>query len=189
MRNRLLIVLLAITLGSSQAQNVRYFTRSGEVNFNATAPSSPEKIEAKNDKASCVIDINTSQVEMAVLIKAFTFERALMEEHFNENYMESDKFPKAIFKGEVKDIGSIDLKKDGTYKIIASGKLTIHGITKEVETPVTISVKNNNLNAKFSFSVFLADYGISIPSLVKDKVGKEAKIDANINLQPLSSTP
>ena len=161
----------------------RFYSKDAHVFFSATASASPEKIEAGNTKAVCVIDDNTGAVEMAVLVKNFHFERALMEEHFNENYIESDKFPKATFTGVVTDIKNIDLHKDGNYTVNVIGKLMLHGITKDVKTSALINVLNGALsNAKTSFNIKLSDFGINIPGAVRDKVASDAKIDVNTAL-------
>ena len=114
------------------ARNI--YTKNGQINFDATSPSSPERIEGINRSATCVVDTKSGNMQFAVLMKGFAFERALMEEHFNENYVESDKFPKAEFKGKIKDNDNIDYSKDGTYSVKVKGKLTMHGETKDVET-------------------------------------------------------
>lgn len=161
----------------------RFFSKDAHVNFSATANASLEKIEASNTKAVCVIDDNTGAIEVAVLVKSFHFERALMEEHFNENYIESHKFPKATFVGIITDIKNVNIKKDGNYTVNVIGKLMLHGITKDVNTSAVISVTNGALNnAKAAFSVKLSDYGIDIPGAVKDKVASDAKIDLNTAL-------
>ncbi len=161
----------------------RFYSKDAHVFFSATASASPEKIEAGNTKAVCVIDDNTGAIEMAVLVKSFHFERALMEEHFNENYIESNKFPKATFTGVITDIKNIDLHKDGNYTVNVSGKLTLHGITKDVKTTSVINVSNGALsNAKTSFNIKLSDFGIDIPGAVRDKVASDAKIDVNTAL-------
>jgi hypothetical protein len=178
-------LIISLVISISAFGQSKYYTRNGKIIFDATSKSSPEKIEAVNDKATSMLDASTGQLEFAVLMKAFMFEKALMEEHFNENYVESDKFPKAIFKGVIKNIGEVTLAKDGSYTTKIEGKLTIHGITKDVETTGTITVKGNSITGKSEFKILLADYGIEIPSLVKDKVGKEASITVNVNYEPL----
>src|SRR6188472_303274 len=124
----LLLASVAVTFFAT-AQS-RYFTKNARVFFDAS--SSLEKIDAINDKSTSVIDLSTGQIEFGVLMKAFLFERALMQEHFNENYIESDKFPKALFKGTIADASSIDKSKDGTYPVKVKGTLTLHGVTKEI---------------------------------------------------------
>lgn len=167
---------------ASEAQ-VRYSTRTGDVSFFSATPA--ENIEAVNHKATSVFDVTTGQVEFSLLMKAFEFEKALMQEHFNENYMESSKFPKATFKGKLDKVSDVNFSKDGTYTTNISGDLTIHGITQKVTTPVTITVKGTAVGAATKFGVTLKDYGIEIPSLVADKVGKQANIAVTVDLKPM----
>ena len=154
----------------------KYMTRTGKISFNDTAPNSPEKIEAVNNEVANILDAKTGDIVFQVLVKSFKFERELMKEHFNENYMESDKFPKSEFKGSITNISEVNFTKDGTYNVKVSGKLSIHGVTKDVNVPGTLSVSGKNVNAKAKFVVVLKDYGIAIPSLVADKMSKEATI-------------
>lgn len=177
-----IILLLIVTL-NMQAQ--KYFTKTGKINFNATAPSSPEKIDAVNRTVTCVMDTKTGQLQFAVLVKGFEFERALMQEHFNENYLESTKYPKAEFKGQLSDNSVVDYTKDGTYNVKVKGKLTIHGETKDVDTDGKIMVKAGKLIAAAEFAVLLEDYKISIPNMVADKVAKTAKVSIDCSLEPL----
>ena len=175
-------VLFAVT-GFAQ----KYYTKSGQINFDATSPSSPEKIEGVNRSATCVVDIKTGNMQFAVLMKGFAFERALMEEHFNENYVESHKYPKAEFKGEIKNSDKIDFSKDGTYSVKVKGKLTMHGESNEVETDARITIQGGKIKAVADFNVKLADYKVSIPGLVADKVSKNAKINVSCSLELLKS--
>jgi polyisoprenoid-binding protein YceI len=160
----------------------KYLTRTAKVNFNATAPSSPEKVEAVNNEVANIFDATTGDMIFQVLVKSFKFERALMQEHFNENYMESDKFPKADFKGKITNIAGVNYSKDGSYNVTAAGALTIHGVTHDVSVPGTITVQGGNLKLKAKFSVKLADYNISIPTLVADKINKEATVTLESDL-------
>ena len=178
-----LATLIAFVLPAAQAQKL--FTRSGKVYFNATAPSSPEVIEASHNGGTFVLDQTTGNLEMAVLIKGFSFERALMQEHFNENYLESSKFPKATFKGKVDKIAEVNFTKDGSYTTNISGDLTIHGVTQKVSTPVIFTVKGGAVSAATKFALTLKDYGIEIPSLVADKVGKQANLSISVDLKPM----
>jgi hypothetical protein len=165
----------------------KFFTKDAKVAFDATSASSPEKIAAVNPKGTLVVDMATGKMESAILIKGFHFEQALMEEHFNENYMETSKFAKANFAGDIVDFKTaINLAKDGDYTATVKGKLTIHGVTKDVETKGTFTVKGGKLTgAKSSFKAPLTDYKIAIPSVVKDKIAKDAKIDFSGTLQLL----
>lgn len=161
------------------------FTKTGKVEFDATAASSPERIEATTHAATAVLDTRNGQLQFSILIKSFAFERALMEEHFNENYMESDKYPKAEFKGNVLNMAATDFAKDGTYQVKVKGKLTLHGESRDIETEGKLQVRGSSIQATASFQITLADYKISIPGLVADKVAKTARISIDCKLEPL----
>ncbi len=173
MKTNLLSVLFLLISCVMSAQGT-WFTKSASVSFDATAKNSPEEIIAKQNSGTLVIT-ESGAVEAAVLVKSFLFKQALMQEHFNENYMESSKYPKATFKGKVSE-GSFSLSQDGTYPIKVIGSLTMRGVTKEVAAPAKITVKSGKATAQADFSLLLSDYGISVPSLVADKLGKEAKV-------------
>ncbi len=173
-------LLLAAATSSLFAQ--KYMTRTGKVNFNATTPNSPEKITGVNNEVANILDSKNGDIVFQVLVKSFKFERELMKEHFNENYMESDKFPKSEFKGSVTNISEVNFSKDGTYNVKVTGKLTIHGVTNDVTVPGTLSVKGKTVNAKAVFPVMLKDYKIDVPSLVADKLNKQATITLDCDL-------
>ena len=165
-------ILLSIILFSAlsvSSQN-RYYTKSGHISFEAG--TTLEDINASNNAAASVLDISTSKIEYAFLIKGFEFRRALMQEHFNENYLESDKFPKAIFKGKLTNAEKVTFRKNGGYPVTVKGILEIHGIKKEVEVPGTIQVAGETIGTSTEFTVSLQDYNISIPGLVEDKISK-----------------
>lgn len=181
----LAIFLLIGTVLSGHAQ--KFFTKAGRIDFNATAPSSPEKIEAVNRTVTCVLDAASGNIQFAVLVKGFTFERALMQEHFNENYLESDKFPKAEFKGLISNNTSINYTKDGSYSVTVKGKLTIHGETKDTEATGKLLIQGGKITATAGFTILLSDYKVAIPGVVADKVNKSAKIDVTCALELLKS--
>jgi len=174
--------LFAIVLFSSNSiQAQKYFTRTGNIVFSSDTPM--EKIEASNQKATSVLDVETGKIEFAVLIKAFQFEKALMQEHFNENYMDSDNFPKAFFKGEIVDLSKIDLSIDGIHPVKVKGALTIHGETNDVETDGTLVIKDGNISANSTFEVAVADYKIEIPKIVRENIAKIVSIAVNIDYE------
>ncbi len=177
------IVLVAALVASANAMFAQtYMTRTAKVSFNATSPKSPEKIEAVNNEVASILNAKTGDFVFQVPVKSFKFERELMQQHFNENYMESDKFPKSDFKGKVTDMSAVNLAKDGTYNVTVAGKLTIHGVTKEVSVPGTITVKGKEATAKTKFNVKMADYNIAVPAVVADKLAKEAAISIDAAL-------
>ena len=161
----------------------KYMTRTGRATFDATTPSSPEKIAGVNNEVASILDSKSGDFVFQVLVKSFKFEKPLMMDHFNENYMESDKFPKSEFKGKITNVGDVNFSKDGSYNVTVSGKLTIHGVAQEVSVPGTLSVKGKDITARAKFAVKLKDYKIEVPNLVSDKVAKESTIiiDAVLN--------
>ncbi len=183
MKTSIGILLLVLVGISSPATAQRYFTKGGTIYFNASGPA--EAIEATNKTVTCVMDVQTGAVQFAVMMKSFLFEKALMEEHFNENYVESSKFPKAEFKGEITNKTAIQFTKDGAYPAHVKGKLTLHGISKDLEADGFITIKDGKPQISAEFKVNLIDYGVEIPSLVADKVSKEARIKVNCSLEPL----
>ncbi len=184
MRNILLILaLFAFFATENTFAQGKYFTRDGHVSFFSAAPM--ENIEAENHKATSVIDTETGRMEFAILIKAFEFEKALMQEHFNENYMESNQYPKATFKGDIQNASDVDWTTDGTYDVTVSGDMTIHGVTKNITTEGTIIVENGAISAKSKFKVAVADYDIEIPTVVVDNIAKEIEVTVDMKYQRL----
>ncbi|MCF8277349.1 MAG: YceI family protein [Flavobacteriales bacterium] len=174
----LAILASTATAGFSQ----KYFTRTGNINFYSDTPM--EKIEADNHQVTTVIDLAKKEMVFSVLLKSFEFEKALMEEHFNEKYVESDKFPKAQFKGTFTSASEIDLKKDGDYPVEVSGTMDLHGKSQEVKTKGTFTVKGGKLSAKAVFMLIPEDYDIEIPGVVREKIAKEMKISVNASYEP-----
>jgi hypothetical protein len=177
-----LIAIILIVLASPVFSQKRYFTKSGQINFSA---GTGEDIDGVNKATTSVFDAGTGQIEFAVLVKGFEFKRALMQEHFNENYMESDKFPKSIFKGKIISIDKVNFQKDGSYPVTVKGVLDLHGVKKEVETTGTLKVTGEMVHSDATFTVLLADYKITIPSLVKDKISQTVTIKVNCNYNVL----
>lgn len=156
----------------------KYGTRSGHISFHSDAKV--EKIEAHNYKVAAVIDAASGAMEFSLNMKGFEFEKSLMQDHFNENYVESDKFPKATFKGSITDISKASFTKDGTYTVNVSGKLTIHGVTKDVKTTGTITVKGGKINAASTFNVAVKDYGIKIQADKTESIANSIKIKVDL---------
>jgi polyisoprenoid-binding protein YceI len=177
-----MILILSIVIGCTPAFAQKYLTRTGRIFFDATSKNSPEKIEGVNNEVASIADVKTGEIIFQAPIKSFKFERELMQEHFNENYMESDKFPKAEFRGQLKNNALINLAKDGTYETSVSGKLTIHGVTNEVTVPGVVVVTAKAIKLKAKFIIALIDYKINVPNLVADKVAKNASITIESDL-------
>lgn len=177
-----LITLCIVGVATLSAQD-KYYTKTGKINFNSKATL--ENIEALNKSVTAVLDTKSGNLQFAVLMKGFEFEKALMQEHFNENYIESHKYPKAEFKGAVVNNADINYGKDGTYIAKVKGQLTIHGETKTVETDGKIQVKGGKVLADAVFGIALADYKIEIPNVVKNNIAKTVNIEVDCSLDPL----
>ena len=183
-----IFLITAVLLSSAIALHAqeKFYTKTGKIFFKCTK-SPLEKIEATNKSGTCVLDTKTGNLQFAIMMKGFEFERALMQEHFNENYVESSKFPKADFKGQVTNNSEINYTKDGVYTAKVKGKLQIHGETKDVEAVGTINVKEGKVVTSASFTIQLSDFNITIPNLVADKVSNTVNISIDCSLEPLKS--
>jgi polyisoprenoid-binding protein YceI len=172
---RIITGCICVFLAGSTVSGQVYMTRTGFVGF--YSKTSVEDIKAENHQAYAAIDEGKKNLAFAVLLKGFTFPKELMQEHFNENYMETDKYPKATFIGAF----SGDLpQKDGVFQVTVKGSLTMHGVTKPLETPATIERKGNILIGHATFHISPEDYNVSIPSIVRDKIEKSLSVDVQI---------
>ncbi len=179
MNKILLFASLFLVSFSVNAQKI-YATKNGQIVFNATGGI--EKIVAVNNQVDSKFVDATGQIIFGVLIKGFKFENQLMEDHFNENYMESTLFPKADFKGYIKNIKEVDLTKDGNYNINLEGTLTIHGTGQKVATTGVLQVQQGKTAITGEFSVKIKDYGIK-GLYIGEKIASEAKIKVNCKYQ------
>lgn len=172
-------LVLGLIAFCTAVQAQKYFTRTGEISFFSS--TSVEDIEAHNKTVTAVFDSESGAIQFSVTMKAFHFEKALMEEHFNENYVESDEFPKSSFKGKIVDMASINLKKDGVYTSDITGKLTIHGVTQEITTQATFTVKGGEILGESKIQINPEDYKIEIPGVVREKIAKELEVKMVMN--------
>lgn len=179
-------IVLVFAIGFSsialQAQD-KFYTKNAKINF--YSETALEDIEAQNKSAVCVLDTKTGSLQFSTLIKGFEFENEEMQDHFNEHYLESDKYPKSEFKGQIVNNTSVNYRKAGTYPVQVKGNLTIHGVTKEVQTNGTVKVDGDSVKTNSTFQILIADYGIKIPSLVKDKIARTVKITVDTKLDAL----
>lgn len=176
--------LLLVTAVTVFGQD-KFFTKNGRVHF--VSKGKIETIRASHKSVTCVLDTQTGNIQFAVLMKGFEFRKALMQEHFNENYVESDKYPQSEFKGQITNNNAIDYTKNGEFIAQVKGKLTIHGVTRDVEVAGKIIVQNGKLQARSDFAILLSDYNISIPSMVKDNISNNVTITVDCMLEPLKS--
>lgn len=169
------IFLLQITALQGQ---ILFATSTGEVSFYSDTPL--ENIQAVNKKTGSIINATSRELAVQMRITDFIFPNKLMQEHFNENYLESEKFPTATFKGKIKE--SVDLNVPGSYPVATEGSLTIHGVTKPVLVKGTIVSTGSELKLDFKFQVRTEDYGIEVPSLVVTKIAEVIDVTGNMRL-------
>lgn len=173
MKKIVLIAVLAIAGAGLQAQV--YFTKTGTIKFESH--TTLEDIKAENRKVVSVLNSTTGALEFSLLMKGFDFPNDLMEQHFNESYAESDKYAKASFKGTVTDISKVDFKKDGSYTVNYTGKLTIKNVTKDITGVATIVVKGGKVTATSALKIKPSDYNIVIPATAAAKIAEEISVD------------
>ena len=165
------------------ANSQKYMTKNGYIGFYSHTPM--EDVKADNNQVAGVLDISTGDMVFQVLIKSFHFERALMEEHFNENYMESDKFPKSNFKGKITNLSSVNFSKSGIYDVTVEGDLTIRDVTNKVSIKGTLEVVTGGINANSKFNIVPEDYKINIPGVVREKISKNLEVTVTMKYAPL----
>ena len=177
MLNRFCFMLLfSISIATSGiCQN--YMTKNGFIGFYSKTPL--EDIRAENNQVYSVLDAGTHRLAFAVLLKGFLFTKELMQVHFNENYVESDKYPKATFSGACS--GDMDLSRDGTYQVVIKGDLSLHGVTKPIETTAQLDVKNNHIRGVSAFKLKPEDFNITIPAIVREKIASEMNVKVQID--------
>jgi polyisoprenoid-binding protein YceI len=158
-----------------------YVSNTGSVRFSSQAPL--ETIKAESKKLSGVLDVAKRTYAFTVLITSFEgFNSPLQKEHFNENYMESDKIPSATFKGKI--IEEVDLKTPGSYDVRAKGMMKIHGVEKEMIIKAKVVVKAGLINVTSNFPIVLKDYNINVPNIVNQKIASEIKVEVKMDMAP-----
>lgn len=173
----LLAVLFVFNHGGAQV----YSTSSGTIKF--FSKTTAENIDATNNQVKAALDAKTGNLEFAVSINSFLFKKALMQKHFQENYLESEKFPKSTFKGSITDNAAVKYVTDGTYPVSVKGKLTMHGVTKDVVIPGKVTVSGSKAVLSTDFNVLLEDYNIKIPANNASQIAKSIKVSVDCSLQ------
>jgi hypothetical protein len=176
---RAIIFSLLIVGYCSTVTAQKFYTKNGNISF--FSKTVIEDIKADNNQVMAVINIQNGDLQFSLLTKGFRFKKALMEEHFNKDYMESDKFSKSTFKGAITDIAAVNFTKDGTYPVTVTGDLTIHGITKKITANSSIGIRAGKITGTSKFIVTVADYNISIPKVYRDNISKTIEITVNCN--------
>jgi len=174
------IILLAWLSITNQTSQDLYVCKNARVSLYSSAPI--EDIKAVTNSAGSVFNASTGDLAFNVTISSFKFEKELMQEHFNSDYMESDKFPRATFKGKIQE--HVDLTKDGSYPVTAVGDLTVHGVTQKRNIPGTLTVKNGTVTMIAEFMVKCADHHISIPQIVFHNIAESIKMNVSATYSP-----
>ncbi len=170
-----IIAIAAVIALTGIAFGQKYKTTTGSIGFYSKATL--EDIEAKNNQVTGLLDASNGNLAYIVVIKSFEFDKSLMQTHFNDNYMQSETYPKSTFDGKITNNSSVKYGTNGTYDVQVSGKLTIHGVAKEVTASGTVAVNGSTITLKSSFKIKLEDYGIK-----NDKIKNIAsEIDVNVN--------
>jgi hypothetical protein len=175
---RIVLVCFLFVVGTVSAQ--KYYTKTGETDFKASVEAF-EPVEAKSNSTTVILKVDSGELAALLFMKSFHFKVALMEEHFNENYMDSDKFPKATFKGKLKDFKMSDVSSTAKEYAL-SGTLTVRGKAKDIQTTAMVSKDGDKIVVKSKFSVKPQDFEIDIPSIVRNKIAKEINVTLNYEL-------
>jgi len=165
------IIFNAFLINALYSQN-KYIAKETTIMF--FSKTEIENIFANNKASAAVIDFDNKKFAFSVPIKSFIFEKSLMQEHFNENYMESDKYPDGNFKGNIE--GNYDLQKDGEYNVNTVGTLDVHGVKQERIIPATIIVKNGQISIKSNFKIKLTDHKIDVPGIVNKNIAEVIEV-------------
>ena len=171
-------LLLAVTVAFGQS---KYMTKSGSMSFEASQPSF-EPIEATHSAVSALLNADTGELAVLALVRGFRFPLALMEEHFNENYIESHQYPKTSFKGSILNFDSNALSNQ-PRTVQLTGELSMHGVTKPISVSATITQSDEQITLTSSFSVKTSDFGIKIPSLVRKQIDENVQVEVSLPLQ------
>jgi polyisoprenoid-binding protein YceI len=163
---------------AASAFNQTYITRNGSISF--SSHTALEDVKAQNNEAVSVLNAATGDIEFKVAIKSFHFQKTAMEEHFNnDDYMASEKYPKAGFKGKITNISAVNFSKDGSYNVSVSGNLTIRDVTKPITATGVITVKSGAVTITSNFSVKRKEYNVIGESFVQSKIGEDIQVNVN----------
>ncbi len=182
MKTIFLLALLTTGILTGRSQD-QFYTRNGHVDFFSHAPL--EDIQANNEQVALFLNTTNGELSAAMLMKSFRFEKALMQQHFNENYVESDKFPRAEFEGQIAGFTELDLAGGKPREVTAKGKITIHGVTRELTVTGTIAKVGGNYEIDAVFILKPADFEIRIPASVKDNIAEEIRVTLDATLQKM----
>lgn len=176
MYKKLFLIFLCALLCGLSSYSQLLLSRTGTISFHSHTLL--EDIDAENKNVFAAIDAGKKTLAFSCLMKQFVFPRKLMQQHFNESYVESDKFPKATFSGSYS--GNVDWEKNGSYPVTVKGRMTIHGVTRDIEVPAKLDIQNGTVTGTTTFKLNPTDYNISIPFIVRNKIEKENTVQVQI---------
>lgn len=175
-----ILTLLAAFALSTTVNAQIYMANNCTISFFSASPL--ENIEAENKAAKPIINTATGDIQIKIAMNAFVFEKPLMQEHFNENYVETEKYPYTIFKGKINE--PIDWTKNGEHKVTVTGTLSMHGVDKERTLEGTVSVKGTEISIATKFNIHIADHNIKVPSLYIQNIAEDVEVKLNATLEP-----
>ena len=183
MKTKIILLITVLTFGTLLLNAQIYMGKTCAISFFSKGPI--EDIAAINNSSKPILNTSTNEVAIKITIKGFEFDKKLMEEHFNEKYMESDKYPYATFVGKINE--PMDYKKEGTYKVSLTGKLTMHGVEKERTIEGIVSLKGGEISFDSKFNVALKDHKIEIPTLVAQNIAEVVEVTVKTTLTEFKS--
>lgn len=178
MKKRVILSLIIFPLWVNLYSQGKFLCNEGQITF--FSHTAIEDITAENKEVASVLDSESGEVAVIVKISAFQFEKKLMQEHFNENYMESEEFPKATFMGEIVNNGEIDYANQGIYPIVVKGDMTIHGVVQTISQKGTLEVRADDLLVTMEFLLDPSDYGIRIPKVVRKNIAERLQVTVSL---------
>jgi len=176
---KIIFLLFALVLFINVNSQEKYLTKTGHIWFLSNTPL--EKIEAHNKAVVSLLNLTTGDIEFVLLMKSFKFDNALMEEHFNENYVQSDQFPKATFKGKITNLSSIQLESGQPQQVTIEGNLTIHGKTNTVKTNGTLAKSGDKIDGKSKFNLSPSDYDMKVEKYLEEKIAKTVEVNIELS--------
>lgn len=180
MKTHFFLLSFCLAFAFSMVGQEKYGTKNGTITFEASVPSF-EEVKAKNTNVSAVLDAKSGKFAALALMKGFRFKVALMEEHFNENYIESSKYPKATFKGSIQDFDGSNIS--GNEQYVIKGTLNLHGVDKSIEVPATLTTTDGKLQLTTQFVLRPEEFQIKIPSVVSNKIAEDVHVSVLFQLQ------
>jgi hypothetical protein len=178
----ILFFLPALLFSAGLYSQEIYYTKAGTVIFDSSTPL--ETIYARNDQVTSFLNTSNGELNFAALMRSFKFKNALMEEHFNENFIESAQYPRAVFKGRILNWEDIDLSKEEKQEADVEGELTLHGVTKKINPKAVLHPQGGKIKGNSDFIVSAEDFDIRIPAIVRDKIAKEVKVTVEMIYEP-----